>query len=276
MTDGEHIREEAMELYALGGLPEGEVEALKTHLAGCGECAMKLAQSRGSTAMLAFTAKQERPAGTIKAELMARVRANRERDEHYAWPLPTKEPVVESTTGETMTSKPTGARVWWNWVLVPTAVALALLSLALSWQNRRVSQALEKQRQAMQALLHDREQTEKLVGVLAAADTITVKLASAAEPVGNGVVKYNSRLGVMVYSAQLPPAPAGKTYQMWLVPANGAALSAGLLEKREHAAGHVWTAEVRANTEAKAFVVTLEPAGGVPQPTGPKVLVGAS
>jgi len=30
------------------------------------------------------------------------------------------------------------------------------------------------------------------------------------------------------------------------------------------------------NSEAKAFAVTIEPAGGVPQPTGPKVLLGTS
>jgi len=28
--------------------------------------------------------------------------------------------------------------------------------------------------------------------------------------------------------------------------------------------------------EPKAFAVTIEPSGGMPQPTGPKVLVGAA
>jgi anti-sigma factor RsiW len=97
LTNGEHIRDEELELYALGGLPDEEAAAFKSHLAGCGECAMKLAQSRGSAALLSFTAKQEQPAGTIKAALMARVRANRDREEHYAWPLRTTEPAAEKT-----------------------------------------------------------------------------------------------------------------------------------------------------------------------------------
>jgi anti-sigma-K factor RskA len=164
----------------------------------------------------------------------------------------------------------------WNWVLIPTAVALALVSLALSWQNRKVSQALEKQRQATKALLHDREETEKLVGVLAAADTLTVKLAPAADTIGVGVVKYNGRLGMVIYSAELPAAPGGKSYQMWLVPASGAPISVGLMEKGGRAVGPVWIAEVPAHTEAKTFAITVEPAGGAPQPTGPKILVGAS
>jgi len=33
---------------------------------------------------------------------------------------------------------------------------------------------------------------------------------------------------------------------------------------------------VPANTRAKAFAVTVEPLGGTPQPTGPKVLLGAA
>ena len=275
MTDDSHIRDEALELYALGGLPDDEAAALKSHVSSCGECAMKLAQSRGSAALLSFAAKQEQPAGTIKAELMARIRANRENEEDYAWPVPAKDRTAMKPTSATPTP---GKRnpSWWNWVVVPAAVALALLSLGLSWQNRRLSQALEKQRQATQALIHERKDTEQLIAVLAATDTLTVKLAASGDVPGTGVVRYNGRMGLLAYSAQLPPAPAGKIYQMWLIPAAGAPISAGVMEKGSHAVGSVWLAELPANTNAKTFAVTTEPAGGVPQPTGPKVLIGAT
>lgn len=273
MTNGEHIREEQLELLAAGALADDEAAALQAHASGCEDCALKLSQSRGNAALLAFATKQERPVGTVKAELMARIRASREREEHFAWPL-RRRTVGDSETPEYVTGPKTAS--WLNWVLVPAAVALALVSLALSWQNRRVSQALEKQRQATQALLSEREETNKLVGLLAAGDTMTVKLAPATETTGSGVVKYNGRMGMVVYSAQLPTAPAGKSYQMWLVPASGAPINAGVMERGAHAFGPVWMAEVPANTEAKAFAVTLEPAGGAPRPTGPKILVGAS
>ena len=270
MTDADHIRDEELELFALGGLPDEQAATLKAHVASCGECAMKLAQSRGNAALLAFSAKPERPAGTIKAELMARIRANHEREEQDAWALPRSEP--PSVQPGAVPERPGS---WRNWVFVPAAVALAIVSLALSWQNRKVSQALEKQRQNTQILLHEREETERLIGVLAAADTFTVKMAPAADTMGNGIVKYNARMGMLAYSAELPPPSAGKSYQMWLVPVNGSPINAGLMGKGTHPLGRVWVAEVPPNTEAKAFAITLEPAGGMPQPTGPKVLVGA-
>ncbi len=274
MSNGEHIRLEDLELYALGALPEEEAAALKGHVAACGKCAMKLAQAHGNAALLAFAVKQERPAGTIKAELMARIRANRWTDERFEWPLRANNGVAEEAK---VKREPAAKSPWWNWVLVPAAVALALVSFGLSWQNRKLAAELRKERQAAESLIQDREQIEKLVSVLAAPDTVTVKLAGTGDAAdANGVVKYNGKTGTMVYSAELPALPADKSYQIWLVPTNGAPISAGVLGPSGRAWGHLWTTEVPAKTEAKAFAVTIEPAGGMPQPTGPKVLLGAT
>ena len=271
MSNGEHIRLEELELLALGALTEDEAATLQAHVSGCGECAMKLAQARGSVSLLAFATEQEKPAGTIKAELIARIRANHEAEERNEWKAK-----IEGH-GEDASKKPQTSGGWLNWVLVPVAAALALVSFGLSWQNRKITAELEKQRAAAETLIHDRQQIEKLVGVLTAPDTVTVRLAGTGDTASaSGIVKFNSKSGIMVYAAQLPALPAGKSYQMWLVPANGAPISAGLLGATGHAWGNLWTAEVPVNTQAKAFAVTIEPAGGVPQPTGPKVLLGAA
>ena len=273
MSNGEHIRVEELELLALGALPEVEAAALHAHLSGCEQCAATLAEARGNAALLAFAAKQDKPAGTIKAELMARIRANREAEARSAWPAKSRE--VEGE-GHTKARADSGGG-WWNWVLVPAAVVLALVSLALSWQNRRIAAELERERKAAEAMVHDREQIEKLVGVLAAPDTVTVKLAGTADAANSsGIVKFNAKAGIVLYAADLPALPKDKSYQMWLVPVNGAPISAGLIGPGGHAWGSMWTAEVPANTRAKAFAVTVEPLGGTPQPTGPKVLLGAA
>ena len=272
MSNAEHIRWEELELFALGAMPEDEAAAVRAHLSGCEECAAQLAQARGSAALLAFTAKQEQPAGTVKAELMARVRANREAERRNAWPAE----LAGASRSEVRRQVPETSGVWWKWVLVPVAVALAVVSFALSWQNRRITAELDREHKAAEALIHDRERIEKLVGVLAAPDTVTVKLAGVGYAANSGgLVKFNAKEGIVLYTAELPELPASKSYQMWLVPANGAPISAGLIGPGGNAWGNMWTAEVAANTQAKAFAVTVEPVGGMPQPTGPKVLLGA-
>ena len=160
MSNAEHIRWEELELFALGAMPEDEAAAVRAHVSGCEECAAQLAQARGSAALLAFTAKQEQPAGTVKAELMARVRANREAEQRNAWPAK----LAGASRSEVRRQVPETSGVWWKWVLVPVAVALAVVSFALSWQNRRITAELDREHKAAEALIHDRERIEKLVG----------------------------------------------------------------------------------------------------------------
>jgi anti-sigma factor RsiW len=271
LSNGEHVRSEDLELLALGALSENEAEALQAHLSACEACSARLAEARGHASLLAFAVNQERPAGTIKAELMARVRANRQAEEMNVWPSRIhpqehNKPPKEPTSG------------WLTWVLAAAALLLALVSFALSWQNRNLAARLQQQRKVTESSIREREQIEKLVGMLASPDTMTVKLAGIGEmPKASGLVKFNSKAGLILYQAiDLPDLPAGKSYQMWLVPINGAPISAGLLGPGGRPFGNMWMAELPANVEAKAFAVTVEPAGGTDQPTGPKVLLGAT
>jgi anti-sigma-K factor RskA len=85
---------------------------------------------------------------------------------------------------------------------------------------------------------------------------------------------YWSRAHGLVFSGNnLPQLPAGRTYQLWVVTAS-APISAGLLTP--DAAGNVGgTFATPADIPAPvAMAVTIEPAGGVPAPTGEKFLVG--
>jgi hypothetical protein len=93
-------------------------------------------------------------------------------------------------------------------------------------------------------------------------------------PPGQAHVLYNARMGLGVYSGQIAPAPSGKSYQLWLVPASGSPVSAGLVDANQQNGAVV--VRLTAGLAPKAFAVTLEPYGGRPQPTGPMVLIGAA
>jgi anti-sigma-K factor RskA len=261
LTNG-HVRDEDLELYALGSLPEEEGAAVKAHASACAQCASKLSEALGRSALLGLSVPQQTPPPAAKEKLFARIAAAREG-------RPSGSLIARQA------ERP--ARRLWNWVLVPAFLALALISLLLSWQNRRLVGELQSARHDTRRLERDKQRFEDLTRILASPDTVTIKLAGTDDaPRATGFVKYNGRLGVVLYSAeQLPALPAQKTYQMWLVPTNGNPINAGIFQS-EDSAGGLLSAQVPANTTPKAFAVTVEPAGGVPQPTGPKVLLGAS
>jgi anti-sigma-K factor RskA len=262
LSDEKHIPQEELELFALGALPGAEAAAIRLHVAGCTACAKALAEARGQAALLAFSVTQEEPSAAARAKLFARIADRR----------------AASAGGRTVVRAAQQRKVsWWNWVLVPATAMLALLSLGLWRENNRLFAELREAQRFAASFEQERMHVQKLVNALAAPETITVKLAGTGDSAGgSGVVKYNRRSGLVVYMAQLPPLPQEKVYQMWLVPVNGAPISAGVFMPTADGKAQVWSAEVPGEIEPKAFAVTVEPAGGLEHPSGPKVLLGAS
>lgn len=160
------------------------------------------------------------------------------------------------------------------------AAATAILAIATFWlakedlQQRHNIQQLQAQlNSARTTMAQDDATMHTYADVVAAPDTVSVTLQQQAGGLpGQAHVLYNERMGLAVYSGQISPPPAGETYQLWLLPASGAPVNAGLVgANQQHGAVVV---HLEQGLFAKAFAVTLEPEGGRPQPTGPKVLVG--
>ena len=266
--NGHPTHEEDFELYALGALDGEERRALELHLAGCPDCAKKLSEARGRISLLAFAAPASAPSAAVKQRLMSQIRSGTAVEANEAaWKiaaprLPEAQPPVSPFT------------LWWNRVLIPVGAALAVATLFL-WHENRV---LGRQLAAIHSSLDQQERqladAQDMVALLSATQTITVRLAQQpGQPAGVARVTYNARSGVLMYDGEVAPAPAGKSYQLWLVPAQGDPINAGVFNPLPGQPNH-WIAKVPPGTTPKAFAVTLEPAGGVAQPTGPKVLVG--
>jgi anti-sigma-K factor RskA len=270
LSEISHIREEDLELYAFGLLPGSETATVNAHIGGCHECSAKLAEALGNVAVLALAAEQETPPAAVKDRLLARIAAERG----------ATEPVVETVASREMGR---GVKLpprwnWWKWVLVPASAVLALFSAALYRENHILTDELREARRTAADSERERLHVMGLVNALSAKDTETIRLASTQDgiPVSGAVVRYNKRLGRVIYSAELPELPGEKVYQMWLVPTSGAPISAGTFLAGGARRTEPWEAEVPANSEAKAFAVTVEPAGGVPKPTGKIILLGAA
>jgi anti-sigma-K factor RskA len=80
------------------------------------------------------------------------------------------------------------------------------------------------------------------------------------------------RLLLVVY--ELPPPPPGRSYQLWVI-VGGEPVSAGVFEVDAAGRTRYEAASTPSLEGAVTIAVTVEPAGGLPKPSGPMVLAGS-
>jgi anti-sigma-K factor RskA len=116
---------------------------------------------------------------------------------------------------------------------------------------------------------------QSAVAVLTAPDVARVDLAGQAPaPTASARAFWSRSRGMVFTASNLPPLAPGRTYQLWVVTAR-APLSAGLLTPDARGSVSETFSTPPDIPPPVALAVTLEPAGGVPAPTGDKYLVGA-
>jgi hypothetical protein len=193
-----------------------------------------------------------------------------------AAPLQSPSPAVKRRLMQQISEDATrGAIAWWAFGWATAAAALATITIFLWIGNNRMKIELEVLREATRQERVEIERSRALVALLSAPDRVDVALAPGAEmPGAQAQVLYSSSAGLVFSAENLPAAPEGKTYQLWLVPTSGNPISAGVFHPNAAGKASILLPPLPTSVAAKAFAVTVEPAGGVPQPTGPKVLIG--
>jgi hypothetical protein len=90
-----------------------------------------------------------------------------------------------------------------------------------------------------------------------------------------GHVAYVPNKGSLVFVAtHLDPLQQYKTYELWLLASDGAAIPAGLFKPDSNGNATVVMPELPKGVIAKGFGVTVEVDGGTSKPTAPIVLAG--
>ncbi len=260
MTNSHPTRDEDFDLLALGALEGEERQALEAHVASCADCARKLAEARGRVAMLSFAAPPVAPSAAVKQRLVAQIRGEA-----------AAAPAGRPRAARAPESAPAPFGRWWNAILAPAAVALAALTIFLWHENRALDRRLAALHASMSQQQHQLDEAREVAELMTSRSTITVPLAQqSGMPKGSAHVMYNAQMGMVMYDGEIAPAPAAKTYQLWLVPVKGDPISLGVFGGQpDH-----WMMKVPEGMPPKWFQVTLEPAGGMPHPTGPMVLMG--
>jgi anti-sigma-K factor RskA len=228
--------------YALDALPDEDRDLFEGHLARCDACAQEVRGLREATAQLAVAVDASPPPPQLRDQVMAQVRRVRQ--------LP---PVVADLADERRRRARPRSRL-------ATALAAACLIVALVAGGLAI--------RSQQELNRTRAAGDAVAAVLAAPDARTVS-----GPVAGGtatVVVSRSRGQVVFASAGLRQLESSETYELWLMGPR-AVRPAGLL--RPDASGRTPPIVAGRLADADRVGLTVEPAGGSPQPTTDPVLV---
>jgi len=232
------------ELYALGLAEEPERDEIRAHLdRGCEVCMAEMRRARELVTLLGGSAVPAAPSPKLRRRILASVGV-----EHRGF----------------------------GWTPLFAGASALLLGAALYFGGREADFAREVERLTAQSRSQIIELTRlnEAFALMNGADT-TVTSFGEKKPVPKGKLFYSPSKGALLIASNLPPAPAGKAYELWLVPkAKGASpIRDGMFQSEsDGTVMRLIPGPIDANATA-AIAVTLEVAAGVDSPTLPILIV---
>jgi Anti-sigma-K factor rskA len=266
MTEPRHISQDDLALYAMLALSHDESATMREHLSICDECQAELARLRGDLAVVALSVDQHSlPAGSR---------------ERFAQKIAVESifspPIAKRPEPVPMSRPPKSARpLWIGWL---AAAATLIVAAGLGVQVHVLRARLRDSDSKIASLEATKSRADRVAEVLTAPTAQRVLLTAPktpSAPIGR-VVYLPSRGGLILQASSLAPVPEGKTYELWIIPADGSApIPSGLFRPDAAGNGSVILPPIPQGVNAKAFGVTLENAAGSEAPTAPILLAGA-
>ncbi len=261
--------EEMAALCVLDVLTPEEAAPVHAHLAACDQRHTDIERAAEAAGALALSVDATEPPPELRGRLMSALAVTPQvpdripepetvsPPEPQARPVATPAPTVIPLERE-RTTRPSR----WVWVGLAAAAAIALLlggwNLSLQRQVSDADQQLALVRQAVAAASDPSSTLAPLAGTDAA-------------PGASGMVVIPATGTGYVMAQGLPALEGGQVYQAWYL-VGGAPTSAGLMGPSPSGVSVLAGLEPIPGTDTIAL--TVEPAGGVPQPTGSIVLAG--
>jgi len=149
-----------------------------------------------------------------------------------------------------------------------------VIGLAVSATYEQRLDALLREAAALHDTLRREQQVVALVRDPATAIVALAGLAPA--PSAHARILWNPPVGGLLVVAGLPPTPEGKTYQLWAIAGKASPVSAGVFGVDAKGGGSLRVSPLPGVGRVDIFAVTLEPAGGLPAPSGQLYLASKS
>jgi anti-sigma-K factor RskA len=233
------------ELYALGALDAEERAELDAHLRRQGDpCVDGVRRARELMTSLALMAPEVHPPARLRKKIAGIAGAP--------------------------------ARGWsWTPVWIAATVCLALVAAWLGVARRDAQRSLADSRLEAQRKTVDLARLNEAFALMndPAAKQLVFGANEPKPP--RGRVFVNPKQGVLLLANSLPPAPAGKIYEMWIIPKSGQPLPAGLFQSEADGTAMFLRKGAVDVAATGAIAVTLEPESGSPAPTSQPIIVAA-
>lgn len=276
--------------YILGRLNPGNKKQFEVHLrTGCKECTKELAELQNALALLPLALKQQTPPSGAKERLIAKAVSGT-----FEQPRPEKSRVEKSRPERAAKSQfsrravervdvrtATAPKIQRSWYGYAAAVAAFFIILALGLYMNDLIKTIGKQNTRIVALQDELQWRDEALKILQS-QRLDMVLMNGLEinPAGYGKIIWDPVKKMAIFQVtNLPTVPQGKDYQLWIIK-NKKPVSAGVFSVTSEKEGgnyfKVMNLEVGEKKDFDAFAVTLEPKGGVPQPTGAMYLLGAT
>lgn len=252
--------EDLLPAYALGALDGDDLREMEEHLAGgCEECRRQLAQWDLDLESLAASVPPVVPSDMTRTRVLRLVAG----------------------------AAPASRRLpWWTALAAAALLAVAIWGVAgqlrmsgeldrLEGERNRLASQVEQLGREVTQVRGEAQRASQALQVVAAPGVRLVTLAGLGpSPEAAGHTYVNPlRRDALFYASNLPALPSDKTYELWYI-ADGKPVAAGTFAVDPGGIASVKVEHVPDVASIQAWAVTIEPAGGVAQPTGAMVLKG--
>jgi len=228
---------ELYELYAMRVLDADNKSEMEEHLGtGCPVCFDGIKRATALVSFLATMPEQVQPPARLRRRVLASVG-------------------IEKSN--------------WGWITAFAAVSVASI-VAVVWlnaQNRQRDVALAQARSEIRRTTADLASAQSALQFLNEPETKQVVFGQGQRQPPRGRVFVNPQRGVLLIASNLPPAPSGKLYELWVIPKQGVPQPAGLFQSNLQGNALYLRGGALDMTAAGAIAVTLEPASGSNAPT---------
>ena len=229
-------------LFAMGVLEDPEKSELRAHLdRGCENCGTGIQQARQWASTMGASVEGPEPPPRLRKRVLAAAGVVQEQKWHW--------------------------RAAWVGAAATALVALGIVV----YQTQSKDAELAAVRQQLASTGSEAATLREALALLQAPETREVNFGQGAPAPPRGRVFFNSSR-VLLLASNLPAPPAGKTYEMWIIPKGGKPAPAGLFSSSaQGAALHLYRVAAPL-AETDTIAVTLEAAAGSEAPTSQPII----